>query len=495
MAAHRSGPTLLMVLLVFALIGCGGHSSSSVTLAPTPSGSFSNGSLNGLYAFAVTGVNTSGFFAIAGSLQTDGNGNIVSGVEDINSGGGVFSSVPITGTYAMTADGRGTATLIPSTNVFNAVTLDFVLISSQHGLVIRFDTIASASGAIDLQIPGAFSASALSGQFTFNLSGVDSSLAPLQTAGMILPDGVSTLGTGTLDANDNGSFTSSSLTGTYTVSAANGRGMATLNTSPFGAVNLVFYIVDATRLKLVGASSTPAVGGVAYRQQGPFTNATVSGPYAFTVGGGTTSTGPYVAGGLFTSNGGGTLSGGVLDSNNNGTVQQNLALSGTYNLAGTGRATLSLISSAGTMNFVAYPSVQGLQMLQTDTAPVAAGAAFAQQPASYSTGSVQGSYGYNLTGVFTATGARTDAIAQFSANGSGGLNGALDYNLSGALWRGLSFQGSYTMAANGRGSATLQNGLGSSMTQQVLLYAVSGSKVLFIEVDSGLVAIGDMEHQ
>jgi hypothetical protein len=495
MAAHRGGPLLLVILLASALVGCGGGNSSTVTLAPAPTGAFSNGSFNGQYAFAATGVNTSGFFALAGSLQADGNGNIVSGVEDINSAGSVFSSVPITGTYTVGADGRGTAVLNPTTNVFNPITLDFVLVSSQRGLVIRFDTIASASGTLDLQTPSAFSAAALSGQFTFNLSGVDANLGPLQTVGTVSPNGVSSLGTGTLDANDNGSFTSSALTGTYAVGSSNGRGTVTLNTSPFGAVNFVFYIVDANRLKLVGAGSAPVLAGAAYRQQGPFTNATVSGPYAFTVGGGTNTTGPYVAGGVFTTDGNGGISSGVLDSNNNGVIQQNVAFSGNYNVASTGRATLSLNTSAGTMNFAAYPSVQGMQMLETDATLVGLGTAFAQTPASYSAASIQGAYGYNLNGVFTANGARTDAIAQLSGNGSGGFTGALDFNLSGALWRGLSFQGSYTVASNGRGTTTLQNGLGSSMTQQFVLYTVSNSKVLLIEIDAGLVAIASMEHQ
>jgi len=503
MAAYRGMSLPVVVLLAFALIGCGGGSSnasSNVQFAPAPTGPFTNASFSGQYAFMVTGANTSGFFALAGSLQADGNGNIVSGVEDVNSAGGTFSSVPITGTYSVSADGRGVAVLTPTNGSFNGVTLDFVLISSQRALVTRFDTVASASGTLDLQNSTYFSASALSGQFAFNLSGVDSTVAPLQTVGMWQSDGASKLSNGTLDTNDNGTFSTTSLTGSYTVGSSNGRGIATLNTSPFGTISVVFYIVDQYRLRLVGANSTPLLAGSAYSQQG--LSNVAPGSYAYTVAGGTTASGPYVAGGVFTINNSGTVATGVQDSNSNGSVQQNLSLTGLYTSTGSGRDALTLTTGVGTTNFVVYPSLQGqsqmrLLMLEKDSTPISFGAAFPQQPVTYSNASIQGNFGYNLDGAFS-NGVQTDAIAHLSADGNGGFSGALstlDWNIGGVLWRGLLFEGNYAMASNGRGTATLQNGLGSSYTQDFVLYQVNSSQVLLIEVDSGLIAVGDMEYQ
>ena len=85
-----------------------------------------------------------------------------------------------------------------------------------------------------------------------------------------------------------------------------------------------------------------------------------------------------------------------------------------------------------------------------------------------------------------------DSLAQFTANGSGTLNGAIDVNNAGALSLGFALNGSYTLAANGRGTTQLHSTFG---TQNLITYGVSGSRVLFIEADSGLLAVGAMEHQ
>jgi hypothetical protein len=103
---------------------------------------------------------------------------------------------------------------------------------------------------------------------------------------------------------------------------------------------------------------------------------------------------------------------------------------------------------------------------------------------------VQGNYGFNLSGVSNV--GEIDAIAQFSANGNGSLNGALDINNSGALTSGLALTGSYSVSGNGRGTGSLHSSFG---TQNVIIYVVSSSRALFIETDSNLVAVGDFEHQ
>src|SRR5262249_2282204 len=92
---------------VAALVGCG----SDGRLAPPAQGGFTNGSVNGFYAFTLSGTNAGGVFAVAGGFHANGSGVITSGVEDINSPGtvGVLANQPITGTYAVRADGRGTA--------------------------------------------------------------------------------------------------------------------------------------------------------------------------------------------------------------------------------------------------------------------------------------------------------------------------------------------------------------------------------------------------
>jgi len=463
------------------LVGCGGSVQGG---SSGGSGPFSVASVNGSYVFAFSGTNSFGFFAMAGQFQANGNGNLTSGVLDINSGGGIFTNVPFAGTYTVRGNGQGTATFISSLQNFN---IDFVVISPQRALVIRFDTNATANGSIDAQSSSALSNAALAGTFAFNLAGIDASQNTFVSGGAIDTNGSGSIVSGVQDNNDNGTpSTNLPVTGTYNVGAS-GRGIMTLNTT-LGTLNFAFYVVDSNRLKLVETDSLPVLSGDAVRQQGPFSNASVSGPLAFTLGG-ESGTLLFAAGGLLSASGTGTITSGGEDFNNNGTVTQNLAVTGTYAIGSDGRGTLTLSSSAGNSNFVIYPTVAGVQMIQVDVGVLSSGAAFAQT-GTFSTSTIQGTYGAQLSGVSGS--GEVDSLAQFTANGSGTLNGALDVNNAGTLSLGFILNGTYTLAGNGQGTAQLRSSFG---TQNLIIYGVSGSRVLFIEADSGLLAVGGMEHQ
>ena len=472
----------LLFILIPAVIlsGCGG---SGMKFAPTPTGSFNNSSLNGRYAFSFTGSNQFGFVSVAGSLQADGNGNFNSGVEDVNSGNGVFTSIPVAGNYTIRADGRGTANLASSVA---SITLEFVVISPQHVLIIRFDNNSSASGSMDLQDASAFNAASLQGSFVFNLSGIDANGNDLQQIGTFTTDGSATISSGISDINDNGSVsTNQAVSGSYSV-GANGRGTATIISK--GTSNFAFYIVDANRLKLIQIDSVPVVAGDAFRQQTNLSNSSLNGGFAFTLGGRRGSN-PLVAGGVFTADGNGNITSGVEDINS-GSLSQNLALTNSsYSIAGTGRGTLTLNNSSGAFQFVIYPSSGGLQMMEIDLIALSSGTAYAQQGA-FSTGTLTGNFGFNLTGV--NNGGEFDEIAQLAANGSGSWNGALDLNNSGGLSFGLATSGNYSLSGNGRGNASLSISPGR---MNFFIYAVSSSRVLFIEADSSAPAVGSFEHQ
>lgn len=472
----------LIVLPTLILSGCGG---SDVKFAPTPSGSFNNSSLKGNYAFSLMGTNQFGFLAVAGSFQADGNGNITAGLEDVNSGGGVFTSIPLAGNYTVGADGRGTATLASS--VAN-ISFAFVVISPQRALVIRFDNNSSASGSIDLQDTSAFTASALQGSLVFNISGIDANGADLQEVGLFTTDGTSAISGGVQDTNDNGNVsTNLNVNGTYSV-AANGRGTATLIT-PNGSSNFAFYVVDANRLKLIQIDSVPVVAGDGFRQSAGPSNASLNGGFAFTLGGRRGSN-PLVSGGIFTSDGNGNITSGVQDINS-GSVNTNLSLtSSTYSMAGNGRGTLTLTNSSGSSHFAIYPSSGGVQMMQVDSNVLSSGVAYPQQGSNFSNSSLNGNFGFNVTGV--NGGGEFDLIAQLTANGSGAWTGALDLNNNGGLSLGLAASGSYSLTANGRGNASITTSAGR---MDFFIYAVSNSRVLFIEADSTSPAVGSLEHQ
>ena len=461
-------------------------SSGSGTAAATIT--FSNASLQGSYAFAFTGNDLNGFFSLAGSFQADGNGNIPAGVEDLNDVSGVFTNVALSGNYSVGPDGRGSATLKSS---LGTQTLRFSLLSNQHALVIEFDSFATASGAVDIQDPSAFSNTALAGSYVFNLSGVNGAGGPIGMAGVFTTDGNSGITGGVEDVNDAGGIGSDlPLSGNYSV-ASDGRGTATI-ASALGTFNFTFYVVNGGDLKFLEVDTAPVLSGEILGQQGaPYSNASVQGGYAFILGGSSTA-GAFAAGGLFTADGNGNLTGGVEDINNNGAVSQNLGISGNYSVASNGRGTATFVSSVGTFQFIFYLSSGSLlEMLETDTNIVSSGSADQQQGASFSNGSLQGSFALNFTGV-TNTG-EEDGVGHSSADGAGHLTGTLDVNNSGSLFSAIPLSNStYSLSANGRGTAAFQTAPG---TFNMALYSINSSSAFFLDVDSSRVLVGSIGEQ
>jgi hypothetical protein len=468
--------------LIF-LAGCGGSAHN-----PTPQGGFTNANLNGTYAISFSGTNTNGFFAVAGTLTADGNGHFTSGVLDINKAPAPVTNVPFSGTYNIRADGRGVAGL---TSSGGNISLVFVLVSGGRALVTRFESSATGSGSMDLQNASAFSTTALAGTFVFNLSGVNASGGSAATLGSITTDTTGTVTSGVQDLSDNGVVTTNQpISGSIQV-AGNGRGTATLNTAA-GTRNFAFYVVDSNRLKLVETDTLPALAGDAFRQTGAISNASVTGPFAFTVAGNDVTFGPFAAGGVLSSDGAGTITSGTEDRNDGGAVTTNIAVTGTYALAANGRGTASITNAtAGTLNFVLYPTTNGVQLLETDTGLVVIGAAFPQS-GTLSTASVQGNYGLNYSAVSLASGGELDAVASLNANGTGHATGIIDINNVGSTSTGTSLTASYSADATGRGPLTLQTGLGP---QNMAIYILNNNRALFVELDGDIVAAGTLEHQ
>ncbi|HLW55329.1 MAG TPA: hypothetical protein VKW06_21045 [Candidatus Angelobacter sp.] len=461
------------------------------TTPPNPSG-FTNASLNGTYAFAFTGNNGGGFFTVAGSFTANGAGAITGGTEDINSPGTglIAPAVSITGSYNVRSDGRTVAT-INSTSLNPGVSfgLDLVILNPQKALVMRFDQNGSASGTIDLQTSSAFSFSSVAGAYAFNVAGVDGSGNSDGSVGLLNADNAGNITSGTLDNNDNFTVTTNQpLTPTtYTAPAAGtGRGTATITTSTLGTRNFAYYVVDANHLKLIETDNAgPFLSGDAFRQ----TSTAVSGSFVFTMAGATINGhGVFLAGGVLNTDGAGNVQSTSIEDIDNGgglTAAGGVSVSGTYAVSG-GRGTMQLNNGATTLNLVFYPSSGGLQMLDVDAGAIAAGGAALQQSgAPFSNGSINNGYGLNFTGILgpnSLSPTEIDAISQFNATGSGSLSGALDVNSFGALTSNLALNGSYSVSANGRGTASLRTSQG---TINLIFYMAGSSQVLFVEMDEG----------
>ena len=198
-------PILLSGLAVLA--GCG----SSNSVVPPPTGAFSNTDFTGIYTFSVSGTDSSGApMMMAGSLTACGctAGTISGGTADFDdgvNGPAPGSSIGSNSTYNILKDGRGTANLFitPTGGTAFAVAVDFVLTSSSHGLIIRYDSGGSGSGTIDQQ-PSAVAQSAIENSpYAFSLSGAFGA-SSLATVGAFTLDSSGQVSAGVEDFNEGG---------------------------------------------------------------------------------------------------------------------------------------------------------------------------------------------------------------------------------------------------------------------------------------------------
>jgi hypothetical protein len=475
MSVRKTLALFLPLSALLFLFGCG---SSSPKPQPPPSGAFSNSTLNGTYTFSSLGTDANGsLFAIAGSLTANGSGGITGGAVDLNDPGlGQFPNLAIqsSSSYRVTSDGRGTATIVTASG---NIGLDFVLTSSSHGLVTRFDSGGSGSGSLDLQ-----GTVLLAGPYTFTLSGVDSSGAsPIVTAGAFTVNGSSI--TGVADVNDNRfAFPNLPVTGSIALGTGTGPGTATIVAGSF-TFNFDVYTVDSTHLKLIETDVAPVVEGDAFTQQ----TSIPSGQLVFTTAGLDSTSGPLATGGYVTSDGTGLLTNGFQDADDAGSVFQLLPFSGSFVPVSGGRTVLTLNtffnSGSGTSTFAAYPSSGGIQLVEIDNAGITSGAVFAQTNSSFA--SPQG-YGFNLS-AFNSV--EEDDIAEFTAS-SGTLTGLIDQNDQGSGTPGQAITGTYTLDTGntGRGEVTTTFFTGN-------MYVVNGSSVLFAEMDRTQVGTGSFGLQ
>jgi hypothetical protein len=500
---------LVALAAISSLLLTAGCGSSGIT--KTNNNGYSDTNFSGTYVISMAGTDvnnnasTFSFFAITGAITVDGKGNIMSGAVDINDPdlGGVFPNQSVTGTYNVSQDGRGTGSLVTPKGTFG---VDFVLTSSGHGLITRFDgpnaspTAGSGSGTIDLQ--GSASQSSLT-SLAFSLSGAPAvavsfggNLGSFATVGAFALDSHGNITSGLQDFNNNGDSSSSGVTGSALagslVLSSGTLGVATLNSS-FGALVFDAWVIDSTHLKLI---ETDALGldlaGDAFTQSTSFT----AGQLAFTLGGFDAAFDPVVAGGIVTTDVNGTLSNGTEDYNNLGgnigTVQPFTGGCGTPALTG-GRCQLTSPAFTNglqsSLAFAAYPSSGGVLLLEDDNLGLLQGAAYAQSATSFA---ASDGYGLNLSGININ---EVDDIAQFNTT-STNITGKLDENdIDTPLLPNLSLSGTYSAPTSGRGSIAV-NSIGTlNGTLNLEYYVVDASTVLVIEGDSGQATLGMFQLQ
>jgi hypothetical protein len=489
---------LAAILLASFCAACGTSTAIVGPPPPPPTGTFSNASLKGQYAFLMGGTELCGGlstpFTRAGSFTADGNGHITGGLEDVNVCNGPFTFQFTNSAYSITADGRGTLHLTNNTGTTN---YSITLSSAIQGVIAQTDVNSTASGSFQRQNTAAFSNPAIANGYVFDFSGIDASKNPESVIGRFNADGAGGISAGLFDANVAGTASNQQLfpTGAFYQVDTNGDGTTFgRGTASIAGHNFAFYIVDATRLKLLGTDFPDAFSGEAFAQQNiSFTAASLNSGFAFLLGG--SSTGPVATAGRFTADGAGNLSGIFLDENNSGALtllpSQGGTVAGTYSVdangLGGGTATWT-DTKVGTFTFIFYlisPTQAVLQ--ETDSKLTSDGTFRAQTAGPITAAGLAGNFSFVWTGVSTD---EEDFVGQLNLTSASGNNasGIMDFNefAAGNQFFNIQFSGPLAITAPGTGpnTLTLTTTFPSPRTFNFTAYAVDSNTVFLVGAES-----------
>lgn len=501
-----------LLILAFAtlLAACGGN---SVT-PPPPAGGFSNGSLDGQYAFSMSGEDLNGgYIARVGSFVADGKGTITAGLEDMIDGNSTPSEITFTGgTYTVQSDGRGVLSLQSSTG--SGLQLSLALVSSSQGAMIETDLNASSDGGFALQTPSNFSVNALNGNYVLDFSGVSFSGAvplPISIIGQVVLNGNGSVTGGTLDEN---SGTASGpivpQAGTYQLDTNGNGSNFGRGTMSFDGRSFAFYIVDSTHIKVIEEDLVAATSGNVVQQAGsiPAQNSAFTGSFVYVVGGvaviGTQGADARVA--RFTADGNGGIAAISYDENNNGSTRHISQGSNISNAsyaidtanAGTGRGTFTFTDSSGGTYMYVFYLLSPTQAVVQDNSPgiVADGPMQIQTGSPFTNAGIAGNYAFGWSGTLLGTQNAIPVDENFvgqyvlSNATTSNITGLTDYTqlgLSGNnLFSGVAINGALTVAGDGtlNNKFRVVNNSSPSTTFNFALYIVNPNTAYMICTDS-----------
>jgi hypothetical protein len=543
--ARSASPNFMHRLLLAAVIvaatfsaACGGGSGSTTgittgTGGTGPQGTYSVASLNGTYAFSMSGTDNNQGLSIAriGSFHADGQGNITAAIEDVNDGGSFntfnFTAAP-SSTYTIESDGKGVLTLShpdsANPSVADVFTFTISLTSTSGGLLVETDGSSTMSGNFRLQTITSTFASA----YVFDFSGLDlGSQNSASFIGQFTTNGVSGVTGGVMDIND-GASPSGTLTiqpGTIALDQTNfsnfGRGTMTLTTTVSAQVlNLtyVFYVVDGNNIVFVENDTLASATGSAIAQTNPPTTlAAFPGNFVFAEGGGafsTTTFGPLTRAGRYTSDASGVLTNVALDEDFTGGVNAFPKSGGFSNLSitvdpsGTGRGTLSFtdVTKNQPFIFIFYMASSTQGFIQDNSANIIADGSLTAQSGTFTASSLAGQYAINWSGENLANGFEEDFVGVLpvsSATSNNISNGVLDYTQlgDGKIFTDIGVNGFLTLQGDGTLGGAQGNALqltstnSPSATYNFRAYLIDNNTILLVGVDSDRVVIGNMIRQ
>jgi hypothetical protein len=345
-------------------------------------------------------------------------------------------------------------------------------------------------------------------QWAYELSGwiLNSSgvYTPYTEAGIFIVDGNGNI-TGGTDA-----YWGSIVNGTYSVTS-NGAGAINLNTAnQTGTQSLVWGITVANAwtttspglLAIIETDTFANSAGAAYQQNAATLNTAPNGTFVFRTH--VTSVGASIAGsensvGVITFSGTNVI--GDEDWVNGGVASgQFTNFTGTFTPPSSGLGSVSFTDGLGPRTFDYFViNADDLLLYETDSLNVTLGlgrAALQQTPqGGFVNASFSGSFAFGGRGDTNASAAGSvNEVGQVTSDGNGNVSGgSLDSVRGGAPQLAQTIApGTYTIAANGRGTTTLSTGEGNAA---LILYLVSPARAFFLVNDTTLVVDGTVDQQ
>jgi hypothetical protein len=456
---------------VLLTTGCG----SSNGLINALGGGFTPASLKGQYVIGQTGtgINAAGTSADAFSetivFTADGAGHLNISVDDFNQDGATLTLASAgTGTYSIASDGTGSLS-------FGGVSYAITMIDDGHFYVMEQDSGATSSGYGELQDTTAFTAPP-SGNYVFK----SHSLSVRSRVGGITITGGAI--TGTEDLLDIGIVSASvGITSTVAMTAPDTNGRGTFTLSDGTAFN--YYVVNSGKFHFMSNTGALEIG-MAEAQSGTFSLATLATgtSYVFGSSGDTNVSGSQAihSAGVFSSDGAGNITGGAVDFVQDTTVNSNVAVSGgTYTLAATGRGTLNLTLTGGTISPQIFWMVNNTRayFLVNSAAAVEDGTFSLQTGGPFTALTAQAAF--NMDGFDTTD---KDRIGVFEPTGTG-----FKWNQEANAFSGVSAvstlgtTGTYQVGSNGR-VAVVVNGV----TNSLVFYLSSPNTGFMVQEDANI---------
>ena len=465
------------------------HSANSVATVV-----FSNASLQGHYAMRYRG-NGDATFGVA-SVQANGTGTISSGWMSFYQSAGAVS-VPVTGTYEVKPDGRGSVMLNFQQGAQSLqFPIHFVLTSNSAGRIVSFDDTGTGWGNLDLQT-GLTASTDLSGTYVLSMDGFDDTLHPVAMAGMFTAGG-GIISSGLADINVDGSINQNvAFAGTYTPLTLYQPSTATLNVGGIMA-HFIFYQLSPDALIFISGDAGTGYLGLAVRRDSSaaFSNSSLSGNLVL-VSTGYTSSGDHsdaVAVGRLTADGFGNLTSGVVDNIAShptwaSSVGYKMSAAGTYSIQASGRGTMTISTAGGGFNNLAVymVSANNLVFVSLMNDVISTGQLLPQASGGFDASTIRGSWAVNVRETLYYWPGRAEVIAQITSDAAGNLTGTADVNAiiessgSRSLVLDSPVTGTYAIDTNGRGEVTLNfNGVST----EYAMYAASGRTLFLVPIDT-----------